>query len=76
MADLESKEFDMGNSNVHEMVNDRTSDERKVESEAIDTGDMYRMGKDQQFRVSAERDHGRKGCVFMNPCSVFSGCQQ
>jgi hypothetical protein len=56
MADLESKEMGAQHPAVqemyHESVHDRTSDERKIESEAIDAGDMYRMGKDQQFRVS------------------------
>jgi hypothetical protein len=59
MAGIESKEMGTRNSGVHEMypeaANDQGSDERKIEGDGIDAGDMYRMGKDQQFRVSAGR---------------------
>jgi hypothetical protein len=57
MADFESKEIGAHDRNLKEMYheggNERSSDEHKAESEAVDAGDMYRMGKDQQFRVSA-----------------------
>jgi hypothetical protein len=77
MADLESKETGSRNLDVQEMyhgaVNDRSSDERKIEGEGIDAGDMYRMGKDQQFRVSSrQKDENRENLKLICCCSAFS----
>jgi hypothetical protein len=81
MADLEAKEMGSRDPGVEEMylepVNDRASDERKIEGEGIDAGDMYRMGKDQQFRVSIGAKHGEEMmCELTRRYSVFFGFQR
>jgi hypothetical protein len=54
----------------HSIANGHTSDVDNGNGNAIDSKDMYRMGKEQQFRVSREPD---VRSTSTNACSEFSG---
>lgn len=79
MADIPSKEYGTGHNDqevkelYHAAVGENASDGHKDSSEAVDAKDMYRMGKEQQFRVSnsnLQLELGTNGF-----CSESSGCQ-
>jgi hypothetical protein len=65
MAELQGKEYGSGQNDhevqemYHAAVGDHSSDEPKNSGETIDATDMYRMGKEQQFRVSIAVPSGR-----------------
>jgi hypothetical protein len=58
MAEVEKKIQEGGDYGAQESYNNPGhdgSDTEKGSDEAVDSKDMYRMGKDQQFRVSTWR---------------------